>query len=710
MIDATISSEELTNEQASIEMRRLQEIIIKANVDYFQQNNPTISDGEYDTLKLQLKALEQQYPELKSLDSPTESVGAPVSEGFKKAKHTRPMLSLDNAFTIDELEEFTVRVRRFLGLESTNSLEFTSEPKIDGLSVSLTYKEGRLVEAATRGDGNFGEIVTDNVRTINDVPKQLNNAPDYLEIRGEIYMSHVDFKELNNKQQESGGKKFSNPRNAAAGSLRQLNPEITKNRPLRFFAHGWGTTSHSFAEGQLGAMKAITNMGFPVNEHMKICVSQISMIAEFKRIEKIRALLDYDIDGIVYKVNSLSLQTRLGNSSTVPRWAIALKFPAETAWTILNNIDIQVGRTGALSPVARLQPVTVGGVVVSNATLHNEDYIKGIGLDGSLLRNGIDLRVGDRVKVYRAGDVIPKVADVDISFRKPDAIRYEFPQNCPDCGSLAIRPEGDAVRRCTGEFACRAQQLEKLKHFVSRPVMDIDGLGEKTIEDFFNENYLQEPADIFQLKEKFETEGIVLSKRDGWGEKSVEKLFAEIEYKREVPFAKLLFGLGIRHIGEIVSERLARHFVNWENLISEIDKLNDVEQIVGSELISADGIGEKIVKALWQAFHNPAARGAIDRLVAQLSILPELNETSSSSEIAGKTIVFTGTLEQMTRAEAKARAEVLGARISGSVSNKTDILVIGEKAGAKTRKATELGVQIMNENEWMELLQPNKNN
>ncbi len=697
--------DQLSEEQAAAEIRRLSEKISAADADYHQRDDPKISDGEYDALKRRLKAIENQFPELMSPDSPSKSVGASASAGFKKARHYRPMLSLDNAFDSNELAEFAARVRRFLGLDVSDPLEFTSEPKIDGLSVSLIYRNGALRRAATRGDGNVGEVVTANIRTIADVPQMIADAPENLEIRGEVYMAHSDFSELNETQSKNNGKTFANPRNAAAGSLRQLDPRVTAARPLRFFAHGWGVSDSRLGEEQFSAMEAISAMGFAVNPHMRVCGSLEAMSAEFERIEKMRSALGYDIDGVVFKVNSLALQARLGNSSTAPRWAVAVKFPAETAWTVLRAIDIQVGRTGALSPVARLEPVTVGGVVVSNATLHNEDYIKGIGSDGSPIRNGRDLRIGDRVKIYRAGDVIPKVADVDPSFRKPDSVPYEFPETCPDCGSPAVRPEGDAVRRCAGEFSCRSQQLERLKHFVSRAAFNIEGLGEKIIEQFFEEDALREPADIFTLRERLEEKGARLSERTGWGEKSVARLFDEIESKRTVPLARMLYGLGIRHVGEIAAERLARHFTDWSSLVAETGKLELSEQCAGSDLVSVEGIGKKTAEALCRAFHDPEARGTIDRLASQLTILPAEAGDESESELAGMTIVFTGTLERMTRAEAKARAESLGARISGSVSGNTSIVVAGLKAGAKARKAEQLGVRTLTEAEWLEILE-----
>ncbi len=690
--------------QVSAQMRHLSAQIRSADIAYHQNDAPNLDDGEYDALKVKLKALEAQYPSLVRADSPSQSVGAPAAERFRKVTHSSPMLSLDNAFSADDLGEFEARVQRFLGQSPSDTLEFTFEPKIDGLSVALIYQDGRLQSAATRGDGSIGEDVTENVKTIKDIPQAIPAPPGIIEIRGEVYMAHSDFTHLNDMQIEKGERTFANPRNAAAGSLRQLDPHITAARPLRFFAHGWVSADAMFGDSQMEAMKTISAMGFTVNPHTKICVGHQAMMAEYHRIEKIRASLGYDIDGIVFKVNTLGLQARLGNSSTAPRWAIAVKFPAETAWTVLNAIDIQVGRTGALSPVARLEPITVGGVVVSNATLHNEDYIKGIGADGSPIRNGRDLRVGDRVKIYRAGDVIPKVADMDPAARKSSSVPYRFPRYCPDCGSKALRLEGDAVRRCTGEFVCRSQRLGRLKHLVSRPVFNIEGLGDKLIEQFFELGVLTEPANIFQLRNKLAANDIKLSEQSGWGEKSVAKLFAEIDSKREVPLARFIFALGIRHVGEIVAERLARHFLAWDSLVKAIDRSLHAQVGEENELVSAEGIGEKTADALRRSFRDPVARGSINRLAAQLTIVPESIRPDGQRPLAGVTIVFTGTLERMTRAEAKARAEALGARIASSISSRTGILVAGNKAGSKVRKATEFGVRIISEEAWLEML------
>lgn len=710
MSDTEKASSSISREEAEKEIKRITPMLNVANQNYYFRNEESMTDGEYDKQKRRLQALEREYPDLIHPDSPTQNVGAKAHSGFRKIKHKERMLSLDNVFNDKELEKFISKVRRRLGFDNSEAVAFTAEPKIDGLSVSLIYEQGKLTIAATRGDGKTGEIVTDNARFISDIPQSISNAPSLLEIRGEVYMAYSDFENLNELQERKNEKTFSNPRNAAAGSLRQLNPNITKSRPLRFYAHGWGKSSNPFADEQSKAMNVLSSMGVLVNPLLKICANIDEMIRAFQHFEMIRPSLDYDIDGVVFKVNSLDLQSRLKDTATAPRWATAMKFSAEKAWTILNDIDIQVGRTGALSPVARLKPVTVGGVVVSNATLHNEDYIKGIDSDGRQIRQGKDLRVGDRVEVYRAGDVIPKVSDVDISFRKPESTEYEFPIVCPDCGAEAIRPEGDAVRRCTGEFTCPSQQLEKLKHLVSRNAFNIEGLGDKIIKDFFEESLLEEPADIFKLKGILKDRGINLENRSGWGEKSVTKLFAEIESKKNmVPFERFLFGLGIRHVGEIVSERIARHYTNWENLTKDIDNIEDISQFAESELASVEGVGDSIAQALIHSFHNPAVRAVIDRLAKQLTILPTQVDLGVDSEISGMNIVFTGKLIQMTRDEAKDSAKAIGAKIVGSVSKNTDILVAGEKAGSKLSKAEQLGIRILSEAEWLTLINSQKN-
>ena len=691
-------------EQASEEMAELYLLIRNANDAYFRRDHPILSDAEYDSSKRRLKALEDAFPKLKADDSPTGRVGARPSAGFAKATHLLPMLSLDNAFGEADVREFDARVRRFLGWGADDSLEYLAEPKIDGLSISLTYETGRLTRAATRGDGVTGEDVTRNVMTIGDVPRTLDGAPESLEVRGEVFMSHSDFADLNQKQEEGGAKPYMNPRNAAAGSLRQLDPEITRTRRLKFYSHGLGKVSDNLAATQSEVMDRLKSMGLPINDRASKCANVDQLMAFFDVLESERSRLPYDIDGAVYKVNNLALQARLGSSSTAPRWAISAKFPAETAWTTLRDIEIQVGRTGALSPVARLDPVNVGGVIVSNATLHNEDYIAGFGSDGSPIRGGRDLRVGDWVQIYRAGDVIPKVADVDIDRRPEDAVRFEFPNACPVCGSEAGREGNDAVRRCTGEFTCSAQRVERLKHFVSRNAFNIEGLGDKLIEQFHSEELVSEPGDIFKLRGRLEHGDERLAERHGWGERSASKLFDEIDAARKVSLDRVIFGLGIRHVGEGVSERLALQFGSWAEFARTVDGAGDRSGEVWSELVAIEGIGDRIAGSLVDAFQDERMWAAVDRLVAELDIQPAERPQTEDSPISGLTIVFTGTLEAMTRAEAKVRAEALGARISGSVSGKTDLVVAGPGSGSKGKKALALGVKVIDETEWLKLL------
>ncbi|MEO1176509.1 MAG: NAD-dependent DNA ligase LigA, partial [Pseudomonadota bacterium] len=549
----------LTEAEARKELERLAALIDAANRAYHTEDAPEISDAEYDALKHRNAEVEARFPTLKRADSPSEQVGGAPSEGFAKVAHAVSMLSLANAFDDDDVREFDGRIRKYLGLAEDASLAYTAEPKIDGLSLSLRYENGSLTQAATRGDGLVGENVTANARTIDDIPERIDTDQAVLEIRGEVYMSHPDFAALNTRQADAGGKTFANPRNAAAGSLRQLDPDITRARPLRFFAYAWGALSEPLAETQMGAIERMTSLGFQTNPMTVLCDGPEAMLAHYAMIEQHRSDLGYDIDGVVYKVDDLALQARLGFRSTTPRWAVAHKFPAELAWTRLEAIDIQVGRTGALSPVARLTPVTVGGVVVSNATLHNEDYIQGRDSKGQLIRDGKDIREGDWVQVYRAGDVIPKVADVDLSKRPVEAVPYEFPEICPECGSAAIRDPGDAVRRCTGGLICPAQSVEKLKHFVSRAAFDIEGLGAKQVEQFHDDGWIAEPADIFTLRDRYGSGLQQLKNREGWGEKSAENLFRAIDDKRTIPLGRLVFSLGIRHVGEAASNLLATH-------------------------------------------------------------------------------------------------------------------------------------------------------
>ena len=704
-----ISVEALDRLGAQREIDRLTALVEAANIAYYQRDAPEIPDAEYDAAKRRLAAIEARFPDLRRPDSPTGKVGAPPREGFAKVRHKVRMLSLANAFDEADIREFDHRVRSFLGLSPEDDLAYTAEPKIDGLSLSIRYEAGRMVQAATRGDGEVGEDVTENARTITDLPEVLTGAPDILEVRGEVYMRHADFEALNQTQAERGEKPFANPRNAAAGSLRQLDARVTASRPLHFFAYAWGEISEPLAQTQMGALERLGALGFSINDLTRLCHGPDELLEHYREIEARRATLGYDIDGVVYKVNDLALQERLGFRSTTPRWAIAHKFPAETAWTRLERIDIQVGRTGALSPVARLLPVTVGGVVVSNATLHNEDYIAGRDARGNPIRGGRDIREGDWVEVYRAGDVIPKIKDVDISRRPPDSKPFDFPKKCPECGSDAIREPGDSVRRCTGGLICPAQQVEKLRHFVSRPAFDIEGLGAKQVEAFHKRGWVRTPADIFRLEARH---GETLRKLEGWGEKSAAKLFAAIEARRKIELGRLIFALGIRHVGEAASNLLARSFGSWEAFVAVVDAAGDTGGDTGGDkggeawnsLLAIDGVGEVMATSLVTTFHQPAERAAIDALIAELTEIVPPEAPASDSPVAGKVVVFTGKLERMTRAEAKARAEAMGAKVAGSVSARTDLVVAGPGAGSKAKKARELGVEVIDEEAWLGLV------
>ncbi|MDB5666569.1 NAD-dependent DNA ligase LigA [Cypionkella sp.] len=698
-----VDVEQLTEAEARAELARLAEAIAAANLAYHTLDAPELSDADFDALKRRNLAIEARFPSLKRSDSPSEQVGGAVAEGFGKVAHAVRMLSLENAFQDSDVADFEERVRKYLGAAA---LAFTAEPKIDGLSLSLRYENGVLLQAATRGDGEIGENVTENARTIADIPQRLTDAPALLEVRGEVYMSHADFAALNQRQAERGGRTFANPRNAAAGSLRQLDANITAARPLRFFAYAWGALSAPLATTQIDAIARLNRLGFQTNPLTVLCSGPDEMLAQYRKIEAERALLGYDIDGVVYKVNDLGLQARLGFRSATPRWAIAHKFAAELAWTQLEAIDIQVGRTGALSPVARLTPVTVGGVVVANATLHNEDYIAGRAAKGSPIREGRDIRIGDWVQIYRAGDVIPKIADVDLTRRPDDAQPYVFPHTCPQCGSPAHREPGDAVRRCTGGLICPAQAMERLKHFVSRGAFDIEGLGAKQVEMFFHDEDLpvKSPADIFTLAARDAANGLrKLKNREGFGETSVKKLFAAIDAKRKIPLDRLIFGLGIRHVGEVASSLLARHYSTWPAFEAAI-----THALPGTpewaELTSIDGVGAVLAGSLVAALQNGPERAAIDALVAELDVQAVQARGRVDSPVAGKTVVFTGTLEKMSRAEAKARAEALGAKVSGSVSAKTDLLVAGPGAGSKAKDAQKHGVKIIDEDDWLALI------
>lgn len=704
MLAAARPVEDLSPEEAQEELAALAEALATANLAYHQADAPRISDAEYDALKVRNAAIEAAFPELKRTDSPSDQVGATPSDAFAKVRHAIRMLSLENAFATEDVAEFVDRVRRFLNLGADDPLAFTAEPKIDGLSLSLRYEQGRLVTAATRGDGETGENVTVNARTIVDVPEFVEGAPDILEVRGECYMSHADFEALNARQAETG-RTFANPRNAAAGSLRQLDPAVTAARPLRFYAYAWGELSAPLAETQSGAIARLAAMGFPTSRLMERCETIEAMLAHYALVEGQRATLGYDIDGVVYKVDDLSLQARLGFRATTPRWALAHKFSAERATTVLEAIDIQVGRTGALSPVARLLPVTVGGVVVRNATLHNADYIAGRDSKGQPIRDGRDIRVGDWVTIYRAGDVIPKVEDVDLARRPPEVAPYVFPTACPVCGSDVVREPGEAASYCTGNLICPAQQVEKLKHFVSRGAFDIEGLGAKAVEALFVDGWIREPADIFTLEARHGPgQPTQVRNREGWGERSAENLFRAIDDRRRIPLDRLIFGLGIRHVGETAARLLARRYGSWARFGAAMEAARAHEGPEWEELNDIDGVGPVLAASLVDFFHEPGNRAAIARLVATLDIQDVASPATAGSPVAGKTVVFTGTLERMTRAEAKAQAEALGAKVAGSVSARTDFVVAGPGAGSKEKNARALGVTVLSEDAWLALI------
>jgi DNA ligase (NAD+) len=685
--------ETLTPDEARAEHARLQEEIAAHDRRYYQEDAPTISDADYDALRRRYEELEKAFPELVTAQSLTKKVGAKPSEKFAKVKHAVPMLSLGNVFSDEELDDFVARVRRFLGLRD-GALRFTFEPKIDGLSCSLRYEKGQLVQAATRGDGYEGEDVTANIRTVEEIPQRLRgDHSDVLEVRGEVYMTHKDFAALNARQQESGKTLFANPRNAAAGSLRQLDPKITASRPLHFFAYGWGEASALPAKTQMGVLEALRGNGLPVNPLTTLCDSAEDMLAHYRAIEAQRATLGYDIDGVVYKVDDIALQERLGFVSRAPRWAVARKFPAERATTILRDIEIQVGRTGALTPVARLEPITVGGVVVQNATLHNEDEIA-----------RKDIRIGDTVVVQRAGDVIPQIVEVVKAKRPQSAKPYEFPHVCPRCGSAALREidektgEADVVRRCTGSLVCPAQAIERLKHFASRNAMDIEGLGDKQIEYFFQEGLIRTPSDIFTLEERDRASLAKIKNREGYGETSVRNLFAAIEARRTVPVNRFIYALGVRHVGETNARRLARHFGDFESL-RETARAAAIGTEARARIDSIDGVGPVVAEALHDFFAEPHNERELDELLEQISLEP-MPAVAATSPVSGKTVVFTGALERLTRDEAKAQAERFGAHVAASVSKKTDLVVAGPGAGSKLKKAAELGIEVISEDEW----------
>ena len=690
----------LSKNEAAAELERLAHEIAHHDELYFREDQPEISDAAYDALRERNAAIEARFPHLIREDSPSTGVGALPVEAFGKVVHRVPMLSLGNVFDDEGVRDFLERIRRFLGLDTVEELAFTTEPKIDGLSITLRYEKGKLVQGATRGDGYQGENVTVNVRTIADIPKivRARSFPDPFEVRGEIYMSRAAFQRLNEAQAERGERTFANPRNAAAGSLRQLDPTITASRPLQFFAYGWGEAPELPADTQCGVYRAMAEWGFPLNPLAKLTTSVEEMLDTYRDIESGRAGLDYDIDGVVYKLDRLDLQQRLGFVSRSPRYAIAHKFPAEKATTVLRDIEIQVGRTGALTPVAKLEPVTVGGVVVQNATLHNEDEIA-----------RKDVRIGDTVIVQRAGDVIPQILGAVEEKRPKGAKRFKFPELCPACASHAVREvnpvtgKEDAVRRCTGGLICPAQRVERLKHFVSRNAFDIEGLGEKHIKSYYDDGLIQSPQDIFTLAERDRRSTTRLEAREGWGETSAAKLFAAIEARRNVKLDRFIYALGIPHVGEITGRLLARAYGSIETfrdamLAAARDRAGEAY----AELDNIEGIGPTVTEAIADFFAEPHNVKVVDELLQQVRPEP-LEAIEYASPIAGKTVVFTGTLEKMTRPEAKALAERLGAKVAGSVSKKTDYVVAGPGAGSKLKEAESLGLRVLSEDEWLAL-------
>jgi DNA ligase (NAD+) len=689
----------LSKDEAAAELEWLAEEIARHDEAYYREDAPVVSDAEYDALRQRNDLLEAEFPDLVRADSPSRRVGAAPSEKFGKVRHAVPMLSLGNAFADEDVSEFVGRIRRFLKLADDDAVEITAEPKIDGLSISLRYENGKLMQAATRGDGQEGENVTRNCETIGDIPRVVNadDFPSVFEVRGEIYMSHKDFADLNERQSQAGAKVFANPRNAAAGSLRQLDPAITASRPLRFFAYAWGQVDILPAETQRGVLDAFERWGFPVNPLTRVCESVDELLAHYHAIEEQRATLGYDIDGVVYKVNRLDWQERLGFVSRSPRWAIAHKFAAEKATTILEGIDIQVGRTGALTPVARLKPVTVGGVVVSNATLHNEDEIE-----------RKDIRIGDTVIVQRAGDVIPQVLGHVPDKRPADAVKYEFPKVCPACGSHAVREvnektgKADAVRRCTGGLICPAQRVERLKHFVSRNAFDIEGMGDKVIQEFYDDGLIQSPQDIFTLAARNERALKKLKDREGWGDTSAKNLFAAIDERRAIALDRFIFALGIRHVGETTARVLARSYGSVGAFLEAMQAAQDHASEAYGDLVNIDGIGDVVARAVAEFFAEPHNLAVVRELADEHLDIQPLEAVASDSPVSGMTIVFTGALERMTRDEAKAMAERLGAKVAGSVSKKTDLVVAGPGAGSKLKKATELGVEVISEDDWFD--------
>jgi len=692
---------DLTRDEAVAELERLARDIAHHDVLYHQHAAPEISDAEYDALKQRNDAIEARFPDLVRPDSPSRRIGAAPAPGFAKVRHAVPMLSLDNAFDEDDVRDFVARIRRYLKLDEGAPVELAAEPKIDGLSFSARYENGVFVQGATRGDGTEGEDITNNLRTIATLPLRLDTAdpPAVLEVRGEVYMRRDEFFALNERQAERGEKVFANPRNAAAGSLRQLDPAVTRRRPLKLFAYSWGQVVGYEAETHWAFLEQLGRWGFPTNPEARLCTTAEEVLAVYHEIFAKRPDLPYDIDGIVYKVNRVDWQKRLGFISRAPRWAIAHKFPAEQAQTRLEKIEIQVGRTGTLTPVAHLTPVTVGGVVVSRATLHNEDEIR-----------RKDVRVGDTVIVQRAGDVIPQVVGVVLDQRPADAEEFRFPHQCPQCGSQAVREEGMVAWRCTGGLICPAQATERLKHFVSRDAFDIEGMGAKNIEAFYKEGRIASPQDIFRLRKKDDGSLTPLSAKEGWGPTSARKLYDAIDARREIPLERFLYALGVPQVGQATARLLAAHYETLEALeqamaaATAADGTPDTESEAYKDLINVETIGPAVAHELVAFFHEPHNQEVLAELKTELTILPFARRDTGDSPIAGKTIVFTGNLERMSRSEAKSRAQDLGAKVAGSVSGKTDIVVAGPGAGSKLKKAEELGVTIMDEDSFFDMI------
>ena len=683
--------EDLSKKQAKEELARLAAEIAHHDDLYHAQDAPEISDSDYDALRLRNEAIEARFPDLVRADSPTKRVGAPVASGFAKVQHARPMLSLSNVFDEQEVRDFLDRIRRFLGLDAEEPVEIVAEPKIDGLSASLRYEHGKLAVGATRGDGTVGEDITANLRTIEEIPDTLPaGAPEILEVRGEVYMTQDDFFALNERQEAADAKVFANPRNAAAGSVRQLDTSITAQRPLRIFIYSSGEISDPTAKTHWEFLEQLRDWGFPTNPLSRLCAGVKDLLAAHADLLSQRAALPYDIDGVVYKVNRLDWQQRLGMVSRAPRWATAHKFPAEQAETVLNRITIQIGRTGALTPVAELEPLTVGGVVVSRATLHNEDEIA-----------RKDIREGDTVVVQRAGDVIPQVVRVLTEKRPKGSKPYVFPDVCPcDLGTPTMREEGEAVRRCSGGLACPYQRVERLKHFVSRDAFDIEGLGAKHIEAFWQDGIVARAGDIFRLKDR-QTE---ITEREGWGEQSVTNMIQAIEAKRTVPLDRFVYALGIRQVGQANARLLAKNYGSFRTLRAAMEAAKDREGAAYQDLVNIDGIGPSVADDLIAFFGEPHNAEVLDDLERELDIQDFEAPDEAESPVSGKTVVFTGSLERMSRGEAKARAESLGAKVAGSVSHKTDLVVVGADAGSKARKAEELGLTTLNEQEWLDLI------